>query len=43
MFLKWIKGSIKNIGHFDITETFVDGNRIGDISGAVLNDRKIIG
>ena len=36
------KGTIKHVGNIDISETFVDGNRIGDISGAVLNDRKIM-
>src|SRR5574344_2232724 len=36
------KGNIQRIGNFEVTETFVDGNRIGDISGAVLNDRKIM-
>ena len=36
------KGKVRKIGNFDVTETFVDGNRIGDISGAVLNDRKIM-
>ena len=40
--LEMDKGSIKHIGSFEVTETFVDGNRIGDISGAVLNDRKIM-
>ena len=36
------KGNITKIGNFEVTETFVDGNRIGDLSGAVLNDRKIM-
>lgn len=40
--LEMDKGNIKKVGNFDVTETFVDGNRIGDISGAVLNDRKIM-
>ena len=40
--LEMDKGKVRNIGSIDITETFVDGNRIGDISGAVLNDRKIM-
>ena len=35
-------GKITKAGNFEVTETFVDGNRIGDISGAVLNDRKIM-
>ena len=40
--LEMNKGEIKHIGSFEVTETFVDGNRIGDVSGAVLNDRKIM-
>ena len=40
--LEMNKGNIQRIGNFEVTETFVDGNRIGDISGAVLNDRKIM-
>ena len=40
--LEMDKGKVRKIGNFDVTETFVDGNRIGDISGAVLNDRKIM-
>ena len=40
--LEMDKGKIKNVGNFEVTETFVDGNRIGDIGGAVLNDRKIM-
>ena len=40
--LEMDKGNIQRIGNFEVTETFVDGNRIGDISGAVLNDRKIM-
>lgn len=40
--LEMDKGNIKKAGSIDVTETFVDGNRIGDISGAVLNDRKIM-
>lgn len=34
--------NIKHVGSFEVTETFVDGSRVGDISGAVLNDRKIM-
>ena len=40
--LEMDKGNIQKVGNFEVTETFVDGNRIGDISGAVLNDRKIM-
>lgn len=40
--LEMNKGNITKVGNFEVTETFVDGNRIGDISGAVLNDRKIM-
>ena len=40
--LEMDKGKIKKSGSFEVTETFVDGNRVGDISGAVLNDRKIM-
>ena len=40
--LEMDKGSIKKAGSIEVNETFVDGNRIGDISGAVLNDRKIM-
>ena len=36
------KGTIKHIGKIEVSETYVDGSRIGDISGAVLNDRKIM-
>ncbi len=36
------KGKIKKSHSIEVTETYVDGNRIGDISGAVLNDRKIM-
>lgn len=38
--LEMDKGHITKIGNFDVLETYVDGNRIGDISTAVLNDRK---
>lgn len=40
--LEMDKGTIRKAGNINVTETFVDGNRIGDISGAVLNDRKIM-
>lgn len=40
--LEMDNGSISKVGSIEVTETFVDGNRIGDISGAVLNDRKIM-
>lgn len=35
-------GKVTKAGSFEVTETFVDGSRVGDISGAVLNDRKIM-
>lgn len=38
--LEMDKGHISKVGSFDVLETYVDGNRIGDISTAVLNDRK---
>ncbi len=34
--------NIKQVHSIEVSETYVDGNRIGDISGAVLNDRKIM-
>jgi len=40
--LEMDKGNIRKAGSIEVNETFVDGNRIGDISGAVLNDRKIM-
>ena len=40
--LEMDNGKITKVGAIDVTETFVDGNRIGDVSGAVLNDRKIM-
>ena len=36
------KENIKHIGQLEVNETYVDGNRIGDISSAVLKDRKIM-
>lgn len=35
-------GNITKIGTLEVNETYVDGSRIGDISTAVLNDRKIM-
>lgn len=40
--LEMDKGKIKKVGSFDVSETYVDGNRIGDISGTILNDRKVM-
>lgn len=40
--LEMDKGNVRKAGSIEVNETFVDGNRIGDISGAVLNDRKIM-
>jgi len=40
--LEMYKGKVRQIDSIDVTETYVDGNRIGDIGGAVLNDRKIM-
>lgn len=40
--LEMDKGNVRKEGSIEVNETFVDGNRIGDISGAVLNDRKIM-
>ncbi len=34
--------TVKHIGKIEVSETYVDGSRIGDVSGAVLNDRKIM-
>lgn len=33
---------VSKVGSIEVSETYVDGNRIGGISGAVLNDRKIM-
>lgn len=33
---------VSKVGSIEASETYVDGNRIGGISGAVLNDRKIM-
>ena len=35
-------GTVSHVGKFDVNESYVDGSRIGEISGAVLNDRKIM-
>ena len=35
-------GEVKRIGSIEVNETYVDGNRIGEVSTAVLNDRKIM-
>lgn len=40
--LEMDNGTVKKAGSFEVNEIFVDGNRVGDISGAVLNDRKIM-
>lgn len=36
------KGIIKHVGHIPAGDTYVDGNRIGDVSNAVMKDRKIM-
>ena len=36
------KGVIKKVGHIPAGDTYVDGNRIGDVSNAVMKDRKIM-
>lgn len=36
------KGTVRQVGSLEVEETYVDGNRIGDVSTAVLNDRKIM-
>ena len=35
-------GNITQVESLEVNEMYVDGNRIGDISNAVLNDRKIM-
>ena len=35
-------GNVTKVGTIEVNETYVDGNRIGEVSGAVLNDRKIM-
>ena len=36
------KGVVTKAGHIPAGETYVDGNRIGDVSNAVMKDRKIM-
>ncbi len=36
------KGVVKKVGHIPAGDTYVDGNRIGDISSAVMKDRKVM-
>ena len=36
------KGVVKKAGHIPAGDTYVDGNRIGDVSNAVMKDRKIM-
>ena len=36
------KGIVKKVGHIPAGDTYVDGNRIGDVSNAVMKDRKIM-
>lgn len=40
--LEMDNGVVTKVHSIEVTETYVDGSRIGDISGAVLNDRKIM-
>ena len=40
--LSLYKGEIKKAGFVDSGDSYVDGNRIGDVSGAVMKDRKIM-
>ncbi len=40
--LEMDNGVVRKANSIEVTETYVDGSRIGDISGAVLNDRKIM-
>ena len=40
--LEMDNGKVRQIESIEVNETYVDGNRIGDVSGAVLNDRKIM-
>ena len=35
-------GNVNHVGSIDVNESYVDGSRIGEVSGAVLNDRKIM-
>ena len=36
------KGIVTKAGHIPAGDTYVDGNRIGDVSTAVMRDRKIM-
>ena len=36
------KGVIKKVGRVQAGDTYVDGNRIGEVSNAVMKDRKIM-
>lgn len=40
--LEMDNGKVKQVGTLDVSEIYVDGNRIGEVGGAVLNDRKIM-
>ena len=40
--LSLYKGEIKKAGFFQSGDIYVDGNRIGDVSNAVMKDRKIM-
>ena len=40
--LSLYKGEIRKAGFVDAGDSYVDGNRIGDVSGAVMKDRKIM-
>ena len=40
--LEMDNGNVKQVGTLDVSEIYVDGNRIGEVGGAVLNDRKIM-
>ena len=40
--LSMYKGVIKRAGKVEAGDTYVDGNRIGDVSNAVIRDRKIM-
>lgn len=40
--LSMYKGEVKKNGSVQAADAYVDGNRIGDVSGAVLKDRKIM-
>ena len=40
--LEMDNGKICLVGKMEVNESYVDGNRIGEVSGAVLNDRKIM-